>query len=70
MPKEKFYGTSLVQSKFWGESAQIVLCPRNNRPSVGKSLEIIPLGTNHLKIGDDHYSWRVALCLAAEIPDK
>ena len=24
---------------------------------VGKSLEIIPLGTTHLKIGDDRYEW-------------
>lgn len=24
----------------------------------GKSLEIIPIGTNHVKIGDDHYQWK------------
>ncbi|THU91620.1 oxysterol binding protein [Dendrothele bispora CBS 962.96] len=24
----------------------------------GKSLEIIPLGTTHLKMGDDHYQWK------------
>ena len=23
----------------------------------GKSLEFIPVGTNHVKIGDDHYQW-------------
>ena len=23
----------------------------------GKSLEIIPLGINHVKIGSDHYQW-------------
>ena len=23
----------------------------------GKSLEIIPIGTHHVKIGNDHYQW-------------
>lgn len=30
------------------------------KPScIGKSLEIIPQGTTHLKLGDEHYEWCV-----------
>ena len=30
--------------------------------STGKSLEIIPQGTTHLVIGEDHYEWYVSSC--------
>jgi len=57
----ELYATSSGKTKFWGE-------PRTGRhPAgdcshcrtrlLGKSLEIIPLGTNHVKIGSDHYQW-------------
>ncbi len=29
----------------------------------GKSLEVIPQGTIHLKIGNDHFTWYVYICV-------
>lgn len=55
--------TSSGKTKFWGKlCALCIRAPNIDRRPVrcvcaGKSLEIIPLGTNHVKIGDDHFEW-------------
>ena len=54
--------TSAGRTKFWGNDfyPQILLLQKFTTPFIpGKSLEIIPLGTIHVKIGGDHYQWLV-----------
>jgi len=56
----ELYATSAGKTKFWGtvkpirDLEQLMLTSFSR---IGKSLEIIPLGTTHLKIGDDHFTW-------------
>jgi oxysterol-binding protein-related protein 3/6/7 len=53
------YGTSAGKTKFWGMVYEIFLFAFILYLSrLGKSLEIIPLGTTHLKIGGDHFTWQ------------
>jgi hypothetical protein len=61
-PNWELYATSAGRTKFWGVfrirllfSNLLILYP-------GKSLEVIPLGTTHLKIGDDHFEWYEFSC--------
>jgi hypothetical protein len=57
----ELYATSSGKTKFWGEpwtgGHPTGDCSYRYTRLLGKSLEIIPLGTNHLKIGSDHYQW-------------
>jgi len=57
-PNWELYATSAGKTKFWGRAnlSSVCLSGPDLFPS-GKSLEIIPLGTTHLKIGNDHYQW-------------
>ena len=57
----ELYATSSGKTKFWG-AWPTDMHPTDNRSRrhtrlSGKSLEIIPLGTHHVKIGADHYQW-------------
>jgi len=40
-----------------GEGWELYATSEGKTKFWGKSLDIIPLGTTHLKIGDDHFSW-------------
>jgi hypothetical protein len=57
----EMYATSSGRTKFWGawRTDKHPTDDRSRRHThlLGKSLEIIPLGTNHVKIGADHYQW-------------
>ena len=59
----EIYGTSAGKTRFWGMSSYLsvsrlkLILPF----PIGKSLEIIPLGTTHAKIGNDHYYWYILL---------
>lgn len=58
----ELWATSAGRTKFWGKgSIDIFFWSEIHRPFLvlGKSLEIIPLGTIHVKIGSDHYQWWV-----------
>lgn len=55
------YATSSGKTKFWGTQEVFTEYLPTDYFSTGKSLEIIPLGTTHLKIGNDHYQWWVLL---------
>lgn len=49
--------TSAGKTKFWG---MLIPSYHFNHPSLGdlgKSLEVIPLGTTRLNIGGDRYEW-------------
>lgn len=48
--RTKFWGMALFDEFHWSENLPIAL-------DIGKSLEIIPIGTMHVKLGDDHYQW-------------
>lgn len=55
----ELWATSAGRTKFWGKGFHYRLLSVQKftvRP-LGKSLEIIPLGTIHVKIGGDHYWW-------------
>jgi oxysterol-binding protein-related protein 3/6/7 len=55
----EMYATSSGKTKFWG-AWRADKYPFDNHSChqlPGKSLEIIPLGTNHVRIGADHYQW-------------
>ncbi|KAJ4476763.1 oxysterol binding protein [Lentinula aciculospora] len=41
-----------------GENWELYATSAGKTKFWGKSLEIIPLGTTHLKIGNDHYQWK------------
>jgi hypothetical protein len=57
----ELYATSSGKTKFWGawRTGRRLTDIRSLRYTrlPGKSLEIIPLGINHVKIGADHYQW-------------
>ena len=57
----ELYATSSGKTKFWGawRTGRHLTDNRSLRYTrlPGKSLEIIPLGINHVKIGADHYQW-------------
>jgi hypothetical protein len=57
----ELYSTSSGKTKFWGawRTGRHLTDNRSLRYTrlPGKSLEIIPLGMNHVKIGADHYQW-------------
>jgi len=57
--------TSAGRTKFWGKFLSMSNCagPKIHRSFfiLGKSLEIIPLGTIRVKIGGDHYQWWVSM---------
>ena len=61
----ELYATSSGKTKFWGTtpfSPRPCPCRRLTELRLsGKSMEIIPQGTIHLKLGDDHYEWYAAL---------
>lgn len=51
---------SCGRTKFWGKAAFVFAVDNRSHVSLvilGKSLEIIPLGTTRLKIGTDDYVW-------------
>ena len=55
----ELYATSSGKTKFWGMTKVITMFrPIFTRILLsGKSLEIIPQGSIHLKIGQDHFVW-------------
>jgi hypothetical protein len=53
----ELWGTSSGKTKFWGMSPTERLEVFVVLTLVGKSLEVIPLGTTHLRIGDDQFEW-------------
>ena len=57
----EIYGTSAGKTKFWGTSSHLSISRLELIFPIGKSLEIIPLGTTHAKVGNDHYYWYILL---------
>ena len=55
----ELYGLNAGKTKFWGMTKVITMFrPIFTRILLsGKSLEIIPQGSIHLKIGQDHFVW-------------
>ena len=56
----ELYATSTGKTKFWGKSLPCHVCFHRRLTElvlIGKSMEIIPQGTIHLKLGDEHYEW-------------
>ena len=54
--------TTIGKTKFWGKTKHLRRILAEDLPVyscsfIGKSLEIIPLGVTHVKIGEDHYHW-------------
>lgn len=61
----ELWATSSGRTKFWGEThrVQVIFMVLTRTSYIGKSLEIIPQGTTHLKLGDEHYQW-CATCIS------
>lgn len=60
--------SSAGRTKFWGNGFFERVPQFENLPitfDLGKSLEIIPIGTIHVKMGDDHYQWWVLIVPAS-----
>ena len=55
----ELWASSAGRTKFWGlpRSTNFVYSKAHPSLNLGKSLEIIPTGTIHAKIGNDHYQW-------------
>ncbi len=54
----ELYATSSGKTKFWGTWGSLTEGDHSRHIHLpGKSLEIIPVGTTHVKIGNDHYQW-------------
>ncbi len=57
----ELYATSSGKTKFWGKFDLPCSYPEIDRILLsGKSMEIIPQGTIHLRLGDEHFEWCVA----------
>lgn len=57
----ELWATSSGKTKFWGKARGTggVVGVLTGTSYIGKSLEIIPQGTTHLKLGNEHYQWYV-----------
>lgn len=57
----ELYATTSGKTKFWGVFLSVFCIFRSKTDilCIGKSLEIIPQGTIHLNVGDDHFEWYV-----------
>jgi oxysterol-binding protein-related protein 3/6/7 len=53
----ELYGTSSARTKFWGKQISSLSSFSRILFGSGKSLEVIPLGMTHLRIGNDRYEW-------------